>query len=119
MMNDPLSPVERRLVEEILKQHGEAYFKLMGQIDRLRVIDREPTIVGAYIRFTLEGRIEDETINAQLGFDGEIEIDGVPMGLGCVLLVDAGRLYHLELFTYGDETWDGNLDNARIIPDHS
>ena len=116
MMNDQLSRVERRLVEEILKQHGEAYCKLMGQIDHLRVIDREPTIVGAYIRFTLDGPIENEAMNAQLGFDGEIEIDGVPMGLGCVLLVDAGRLYHLELFTYGDETWDGRLDSANIVP---
>jgi len=118
-MNDHLSPVERRLVEEILKQHGQAYYGLADQIDRLPVIDRKPTVVGSYIKFSLAGAVEDKTINVQLGFDGKIEIDGVPLGLGCVLLVDAGRLYHLELFTYGNDTWDGNLDNARIIPGKS
>jgi hypothetical protein len=116
MMNDHLSAVERRLIGEILKQHGLAHHSLADQLDRLRVIDREPTVVGAYINFSLLGPVVDDTISTQLGFDGKIEIDGVPSGLGCVLLVDAGRMYYLELFTYGNEKWDGNLDNARIIP---
>jgi hypothetical protein len=118
-MNDHLSVAERRLVEEILRRHGEVYHGLADQIDRLRVIDRESTVVGAYIRFSLLGAGGDETIDIELGFDGKIEIDSVPSGLGCVLLVKAGRLHYLELFTYGGETWDGNLDNARIFPAES
>jgi hypothetical protein len=116
MMNDRLSVVERRLVEEIVKQHSQAYPSLADQLDRLGVISREPTGVGAYINFSVLGPIEDETINIQLGFEGEIQVDGVPWGLGCVMLVKAGRIHYLELFTYPDDTWDGNLDNARIIP---
>jgi hypothetical protein len=116
MMDDHLSIVERRLVEEILRRHSEAYPSLVDQLDRLRVISREPTGVGAYIRFSLLGAGGDETITIELGFDGKIEVDSVPSGLGCVLLVKSGRLHYLELFTYGVETWDGNLDNARIIP---
>jgi hypothetical protein len=116
MMKDPLRPVERQLVEEILKQHDQAYPSLADQIDRLRVISREPTGVGAYINFSVLGTVEDETVNVQLGFEGEIQVDGVLWGLGCVMLVEAGRIHYLELFTYPDDTWDGNLDNARIIP---
>lgn len=116
MMNDRLTDVERRLVEEIVRQHTQAYPSLTDQLDRLRVVSREPTGVGVYINFSVLGAVLNETINVQLGFDGKIEIDGVPWGLGCVMLVKAGRIYYLELFTYPDDTWDGNLDNARIIP---
>ena len=119
MANDSLRAVERRLVEETLRQHGEVYERLADQIDRWRVIDREHTGVGAYINFSVFGAVEDETIDTQLGFDGEIKIDGVPMGLCCVLSVTAGRMHYIELVTYGEDTWDGNLDNARIIPSKS
>ncbi len=116
MMSDRLSVVERRLVEETVKQHSQAYPSLADQLDRLRVASREPTGVGAYINFSIRGSVQDETINVQLGFDGKIEIDGVPWGLGCVMLIKAGRIHYLELFTYPPDTWDGNLDNARIVP---
>jgi hypothetical protein len=118
-MNNRLSAVERRLVEEIVRQHCHAYPSLADQLDRLRVIDREPTGVGAYINFSVSGPIQDEAINVQLGFEGEIQVEGVPWGLGCVMLVQAGRIHYLELFTYPDDTWDGNLDSALIIPANS
>jgi hypothetical protein len=86
-MNDRLSLVERQLVEEILKQHSQAYPSLADQLDRLRVISREPTGVGAYIHFSVLGPVEAETINIELGFEGAIQVDGVPWGLGCVMLV--------------------------------
>lgn len=118
-MNDRLSAVERRLVQEIVRQHSQDYPSLANQLDRLRVISREPTGVGAYVNFSVSGPVEDETIDIQLGFEGEIEVQGLRWGLGCVMLVQAGRIHYLELFTYPDDTWDGNLDYARIIPDNS
>jgi hypothetical protein len=117
MIDDRLSVVERGLVEETLKQHPEVHHHLAGQLERLRVVSREPTGAGAYIYFSSPAPVEDTTINRELGFDGEIAIEGVPVGLGCILVVTAGRLHYLELFVYGFVTWDGNLDNARIIPD--
>jgi hypothetical protein len=119
MMNDRLTVVENRLVEEILKQHYEVRDRLVDQLECLRVVSREPTGVGAYINFSSPSPVQDETIDTELGFRGKIEIEGIPMGLGCVLAVTAGRLHYLELFVYGDLTWDGNLDNARIIPAQS
>jgi hypothetical protein len=116
MMKGRLTVVERQLVEEILKQQHEVYDRLADQLEGLRVVSREPTGVGAYINFSSPGPVQDKTIDTELGFRGQIEIEGIPMGLGCVLAVTAGRLHYLELFVYGDLTWDGNLDDARIIP---
>jgi hypothetical protein len=115
-LDDRLSVIERRLVEEILKQHGDVYDRLANQIDGLRVVSREPTGVGAYVNFSSLGLVEDEIIDTELGFRGEIKIEGIPLGVGCVLAVTAGRLDYLELFVYGDVTWDANLNRALIIP---
>ena len=114
-MNSSLTPIERVLLRAILDQHEDVRPLLSEQLDRITITSREPTGVGLYVTFVDQGPVADESLQRELGFDGEIHLPGVPLGLGAVLDVTRGRLNHLELFTYG-EPWDGNLYDAEILP---
>jgi hypothetical protein len=120
-MSQHLTKIERELVEQILKQNPTHYEVLKEQIEHLTVSLRKPTGVGSYIYFSLpiEVKIADASLKIHLVFNGNIIVEGVPSGLGCVMLVKDGRMYYLELFTYGNESWDGNLEKVQIIPKKS
>jgi hypothetical protein len=116
-MNQPLNKVERELVEEILKQNPNYCEALKDQVEHLTVSLRKPTGVGCYIHFSVPAnKITDDNLNTHLGFDGNIILEGVPLGLGCEILVKNGQMFYIELFTYGNESWDGNLEKAQIVP---
>jgi len=115
-MNQMLDKVERELLEQILKQNPACGNILNNQLENLLVSSREPTGVGCYVNFSTTKDIVDKTINTMLGFEGEVEVPGVPSGLCCVLSVTDGRLDFLELVTYGNELWNGQLNEAHIVP---
>lgn len=111
-----LTEFERSLVRAVLSQHP-TFTRLGDNIDSLEVESIRNTGVGAYITFANRSQSVSADIDAaELGFDGAICVPGVPSGLGCVVDVNQGKLNHIELFTYGDEAWDGSTDGARIIP---
>jgi hypothetical protein len=79
----------------------------------LHVLSREYTGVGGYTRFQSEetgNRIADQ----QLGLDGLISLPDVPNGMGAVLFTEGGLPTLLEMFTYGDDHWDGLFDGFSI-----
>jgi hypothetical protein len=115
-MSQVLDKVERELVEQILKQHPIYGEILKNQLEDLFVSSRELTGVGCYTKFSTKKEIVDKSINATLGFNGEIEVPGVPSGLCCVLDVSDGRLNYIELVTFGTEQWNGQLNDFHIVP---
>jgi hypothetical protein len=111
-----LTEFERRLVSAVISQH-QPFAALGDDLDSLKVENTRNTGVGAYITFSENDQEAPVDVgSAQLGFDGSIYVPGVPSGLGCVIDVDSGKLNHIELFTYGDEAWDGATDGAKVIP---
>ena len=112
-----LTEFERSLLLAVIAQHSK-YARLSDRIASLKVEHRRNTGVGAYIKFSKDSQtVSIDHGSAQLGFNGDIYVPGVPSGLGCVIDVDNGKLNHIELFTFGDETWNGSTDGARIIPE--
>ena len=111
-----LEKIERELLEQILKQNPAYGNILNNQLENLLVSSRKPTGVGCYVNFSNTSNVVDKSINTMLGFEGEIEVPNVPSGLCCVLSITDGRLDFLEFVTYGDETWNGQLNDARIVP---
>jgi hypothetical protein len=114
-MSNLLTSFEKRIIEAIWKQHPD--FLNFKEIDlaKLEVLRREPTGVGVYVMFSRNNQLSKNVgMGAQLGFEGEICVHGVPSGLGAVLLIIDGQLNQLELFTYGSEYWDGNTEEGDI-----
>ena len=84
-------------------------------LDQLHVLSREYTGVGGYTNF-LNGDPSGDASDQQIGLDDLITMPGVPNGMGAVLFCKGGRPQCLEVFTYGDDRWDGVYDRFEIEP---
>jgi hypothetical protein len=115
-MSQPLTKIERELVEQILKQNPTYAETLKDQIEHLTVSSRKLTGVGCYINFSVPAEVKsfDKNLTKHLAFNEDIRVERVPSGLCCVMLVMKGRIHYLELVTYGNELWDGNLEKAQL-----
>ncbi|MEM7307934.1 MAG: hypothetical protein AAF682_14750 [Planctomycetota bacterium] len=79
--------------------------------EALHVLSREFTGVGSFTTF----RGTDEAAErSSASLDALIVVPGVSGGLGAVLFCLGNRPDVLEIFTYGDERWDGRHDGFRI-----
>jgi hypothetical protein len=101
------------LEEAILKLLAKEYPSLGKLISQLSVLSREFTGVGSYTNFRCLAS-SDELGNQQIGLQALISIPSVPNGLGGVLFCENGKPMFLELFTYGDDKWDGVYDGFKI-----
>jgi len=81
---------------------------LQGPFASLHVLSREFTGVGSYTNFACDEL--DSQDDPFPGLDALILVPGVPNGMGAVLHCRAKRPKCLELFTYGDDVWDGTFD---------
>ena len=109
MTKRDLTSFESELLKAVFNQHRDNYRLTQEAIATLRVKDVETTGVGAYVTFHRQNpALFEESISAQLGYDGNINVPGVPSGLGCVIDITDGLIRHIELFTYGDEKWNGD-----------
>lgn len=78
----------------------------------LRVLSREYTGVGCFTRFqTVQSLTMGER---QLALNALIRVPGVSGGLGAMLSCEDGRPKCLEMFTYGNEHWDGLYDGFSL-----
>jgi hypothetical protein len=100
-VNEPLSLLERAVVEVIAKHNWSAF-----RVDGLRVKKRENTGVGRYTYFDdmYQQALPDGTYAAPGAI---IEMDGIKNGLYFVIDVSSSAINFLELVTGGDESWDG------------
>lgn len=84
-------------------------------IDKLHVLSREYTGVGGYTKFLCKAE-NPELQDQPLGLDALISMPGVPNGMGAVLFCEKGVPGFLEVFTYGDDLWDGVFEGFAIEP---
>jgi hypothetical protein len=114
-MDSLITPIEIQFILSVFKQHFPYLTNLESTLARLRVTSREVTGVGLYVNFSKhQEKLLPEGTTRQLGFDGEVSISRVPSGVGLILAIDDGIISYLELFTYGDEQWDGSTTGAKI-----
>lgn len=84
-------------------------------ISYLRVISRENTGVGMYVKFAyLKADKFAHLNNGWLTNDYNITMEGIKNGMGFQIFIENGKINTLELFTYTDE-WDGNIREFSFV----
>ena len=102
--------LETAILECIAKDH-EALATFLGN---LHVISREFTGVCSCTTFA-DGKASPSLPNGYLSLDAQIELPGLPFGLGAHLACEGGFPKFLEIFTYGTELWDGNYIGFSLV----
>ena len=82
-------------------------------IDSLHVLSREFTGVGSFTKFLCGGPGETKW-DRDLKLGAIISMPGVPSGLGAVLFCTGNQPTCLEIYTFGDEYWDGVYDGFAV-----
>jgi hypothetical protein len=73
----------------------------------VRVTSRELTGCGSYTQLhSSAGRVFG--LDRHIGLDALTLVPGVNNGLGAVLFCKQGKPEFLEIYTYGEDGWDGN-----------
>jgi hypothetical protein len=83
---------------------------LGNHISDLHVISREFTGVGSFTEF----QHPEVSQERDIVLDAQIQMPGVPNGLGSVLFCRGDQPRCLEIYTFGDEHWDGRYDGFSI-----
>jgi len=81
---------------------------LQGPFHSLQVLSREYTGVGGYTNFLCDQA--EAPGDPYPGLKPLIRLPGVPNGMGAVLWCHGVYPASLELFTYGDDAWDGTFE---------
>jgi hypothetical protein len=82
-------------------------------LGRLHVLSREYTGVGSYTVFVI-GESASEKRQRPVVLKGVIHMPTVPTGLGAMLYYKGDQPKCLEVYTYGNERWDGVYDGFSI-----
>jgi hypothetical protein len=100
---------ELAILDRLVRQEPS----IEAPLGELHVISREFTGVGSFTRFmcleSTPAALEDH-----VGLDALIKMPGVPNGMGAVLFRKGGQPQCLEIFTYGDDHWEGVYDGFAI-----
>jgi hypothetical protein len=84
-----------------------------GSTEQLHVLSREFTGVGSFTKFKCDESASGSG-ERRLGLDALINMLGVPNGMGAVLFCRGDQPECLEVFTYGNDHWDGVYDRFSI-----
>ena len=79
-------------------------------VGRLRVRSRTLTGVGSYTDFVCDDSGEPRMMKLK----ARIEVPGVPNVLGATLYCRGDELQCLEIFTYGDDSWNGAFEGFSV-----
>ncbi len=108
-MSNALTTLERELVARTAQDNWPGF-----QTDRLQVIKRENTGAGRYVY--LKDDREQDLPDGTYSVEGQmIEMAGVRNGLGFAIDVSASRINYVELFTFGNEDWDGIERQWKVV----
>lgn len=80
---------------------------------QLHVLSREFTGAGSFTNFKCDESVPGLP-DRQLLLDVPIHMPGVANGMGAVLFCKGDQPKCLEVFTYGDDHWDGVYDGFSI-----
>jgi hypothetical protein len=100
---------EKALLSALSQEHPAIH----PFVDNLHVLSREFTGVGGFTNFLCDGAPKDAD-DVPLGLSAMISMPNVPNGMGAVLWCRGGRPKCLELFTYGNDHWEGLSDGFSI-----
>ena len=104
------------LEKAILDRISEKYLSVKDHLPYVEVRSRENTGGGMFVN--LSYRHLDENLirlkDGMLSTNEILTLDGLENGLGFVLDVTNGLLNFIELFTYGEETWEGKTTNFKF-----
>ena len=92
----------------VLRAIAEEHAELLLDVSALHVLSREFTGVGAFTNFLRDDCALDAS-EQRLGFSGQIQMPGVPNGLGALLFCVEHRPKMLEVYTFGTEHWGGDF----------
>lgn len=98
----------------ILEQLAKKEASIRGSIEQLRVLSREFTGVGCFTTFARESP-SLEFSDQQVTLDVLIEMPCVPDGMGATLFLNHGQPHCLELYTFGDDRWDGVYEGFALV----
>ena len=107
-MTTPLTALEREIIRLIAAERWPGF-----RMDGLQATRREDSGAGryTYVEDACGQVLPDGSYAAQ---GRMIEMAGLRNGLGFVVEVRSSRISYIELFTYGNERWDGIERNWRI-----
>lgn len=104
-----LTPNEFELA--ILNRLASQEPSLRVSLEQLHVLSRQFTGVGSFTNFKCDAANDRKR---HVGFDGLIHMPTVPNGMGAVLFCRGDRPECLEVYTFGNEHWDGVYDGYSI-----
>ena len=88
---------------------------LQSAFSSLKILSREYTGVGSYTNFLCDAsKAEDDSV---IGLKALIRVSGVAGGMGAVLYCPGTLPNFLEVFTFGDERWDGTYESFVLEDD--
>jgi len=97
----------------LLRQLADREPEIRASLNRLHVLSREFTGVGCFTKFVCE-ESGDTKSERQVGLKALIRVPSVPNGMGAVLFCKGDQPKLLEVFTYGNDHWDGEYDGFSI-----
>ncbi|MCU7886638.1 MAG: hypothetical protein KZQ82_20815 [Candidatus Thiodiazotropha sp. (ex Lucinoma annulata)] len=92
---------------------GEVQSEIGPLIEKLHVLSREFTGVGSYINLDCPDS-EPELGEKSIGLNALISMPNVPNGMGAVLFCENSKPKCLEIYTFGNEHWDGVYEGFSI-----
>ena len=104
-----LNELERAILDRLASKEP-ALREVAGQ---LHVLSREFTGVGSFTNFACDESSADAP-EKRIGLDEVIAMPGVPNGMGAVLFCKGDSPTCLEVFTYGDDCWQGDYEGFTI-----
>lgn len=107
------------MIKSIANSNKEQYPFIENHLPYLKVNQRNLTGAGMYVNFEYlpEGKslIKSEYGDGILGSNQIAELNTMSNGLGFSLELEKGEIKYLEIFTYGDEAWDGTYNLFTLI----
>ena len=97
----------------ILDRIGIKEPSMGGSIQHLHVLSRKFTGVGSFTKFRYDESVTGSG-ERQLVLDVLINMPGVPNGMGAILFCRGDQPECLEVYTYGNDHWDGVYDGFSI-----
>jgi hypothetical protein len=113
MVSRPGQLAPNALELAILERIAAKNPSLCPYLGHLHVLSREFTGVGSYTNFRSDESSAD-VADQQLSLDELIVMPNVQNGMGAILFCRSGRPKCLEMYTHGNDLWDGVFDGFVI-----
>ncbi len=112
-----MNPVERRLIDALLKGDDPMLESLRGQVAAAALESREMSGVGFFLNFTVPDSVPRVGAGRIIVGDVYFDLEGLEYGGGTILFVDDGHISMLEAYLYADPKWPDKPHLTRVYYD--